>query len=58
MKPVLLTVDDDPLVLVAIERDLKHQYSNRFLLLQADSISLAGLHGRRPAMASLSLLPC
>ena len=37
MKPVLLTVDDDPLVLVAIERDLKHQYSNRFLLLQADS---------------------
>jgi thioredoxin reductase (NADPH) len=37
MKPVLLTVDDDPLVLVAIERDFKQQYSNRFLLLQADS---------------------
>jgi thioredoxin reductase (NADPH) len=42
MKPVLLTVDDDPLALIAIERDLKQQYSNRFLVLQADS-GLKGL---------------
>jgi thioredoxin reductase (NADPH) len=34
---VLLTVDDDPLVLIAIERDLKQQYGNRFSILQADS---------------------
>ena len=36
MKPVLLTVDDDPLALIAIERDLRQQYSNRFRVLQAD----------------------
>jgi len=30
-------VDDDPLVLIAIERDLKQQYGNRFSILQADS---------------------
>ena len=37
MKPVLLTVADDPLVLKAIERDLKQQYGNHFSILQADS---------------------
>jgi thioredoxin reductase (NADPH) len=37
MKPVLLTVADDPLVLIALERDLKQQYGNRFSILQADS---------------------
>ena len=42
MKPVLLTVDDDPLALIALERDLKQQYSNRFRILQADS-GLKGL---------------
>jgi hypothetical protein len=30
MKPVLLTVDDDPQVLVAIQRDLGRQYGKRF----------------------------
>lgn len=30
-------MDDDPLVLIAIERDLKQQYGNRFSILQADS---------------------
>ena len=37
MKPVLLTVDDDPLALIALARDLKQQYSNRFRILQAES---------------------
>src|SRR5215203_1925021 len=37
MKPVLLTVDDDPNVLRAIERDLRQQYGNRFRILKTDS---------------------
>ena len=37
MKPVLLTVDDDPQVLIALARDLKKEYGNRFRILQADS---------------------
>jgi thioredoxin reductase (NADPH) len=37
MRPVLLTVDDDPNVLRAIERDLRHQYGNRFHILKTDS---------------------
>ena len=37
MRPVLLTVDDDPQVVRAIERDLKHQYGKRFSVLKAES---------------------
>jgi thioredoxin reductase (NADPH) len=37
MRPVLLTVDDDPQVLRAIERDLREQYGNRFRVLKTDS---------------------
>jgi thioredoxin reductase (NADPH) len=37
MRPVLLTVDDDPNVLRAIERDLRQQYGSRFHILKADS---------------------
>jgi thioredoxin reductase (NADPH) len=37
MRPVLLTVDDDPNVLRAIERDLRQQYGSRFRILKADS---------------------
>jgi thioredoxin reductase (NADPH) len=37
MKPVLMTVADDLLVLIALERDLKQQYHNRFSIIQADS---------------------
>lgn len=37
MRPVLLTVDDDPNVLKAIERDLRHQYGSRFRILKTDS---------------------
>ena len=36
-KPVILTVDDDPDVLRAIERDLKKRYEDRYRVLRADS---------------------
>src|SRR3979411_1015399 len=36
-KPVLLTVDDDPEVLRAIERDLRSRYSDRYRVMRANS---------------------
>jgi thioredoxin reductase (NADPH) len=36
-KPVILTVDDDPDVLRAIERDLRHHYSEQYRVLRAES---------------------
>ena len=36
-KPALLTVDDDPEVLRAIERDLRHRYADRYRILRAES---------------------
>ncbi len=36
-KPVLLTVDDDPEVLRAIERDLRTRYSDRYRVMRAAS---------------------
>ena len=36
-KPVILTVDDDPEVLSAIERDVKRRYDERFRVLKAGS---------------------
>src|SRR5215470_3765427 len=36
-KPVIWTVDDDPDVLRAVERDLRRQYGNRYRILAADS---------------------
>src|SRR5215210_8099776 len=36
-RPVLLTVDDDPEVLRAVERDLRRQYGERFRVMRADS---------------------
>ena len=41
-KPVLLTVDDDPEVLRAIERDLRSRYAERYRIMRANSGS-AGL---------------
>ena len=35
MRPVLLTVDDNPQVVRAIERDLRRQYGKRFRVLKA-----------------------
>jgi thioredoxin reductase (NADPH) len=37
MRPVLLTVDDDPQVVRAIEGDLRQQYGSRFSVLKAES---------------------
>jgi thioredoxin reductase (NADPH) len=36
-KPVLLTVDDDPEVLRAIERDLRGHYAQKYRVMRADS---------------------
>ncbi len=36
-KPVILTVDDDPEVLRAVERDLKKHYEDRFRVMRAES---------------------
>ncbi len=36
-KPVLLTVDDDPEVLRAIERDLRQHYADRFRIMRSSS---------------------
>src|SRR5579859_4782033 len=36
-KPVLLTVDDDPEVLRAVERDLRKKYADRYRIVRADS---------------------
>jgi len=36
-KPVLLTVDDDPEVLRAVERDLRKKYADRYRILRAES---------------------
>ena len=36
-KPVVLTVDDDPDVLQAVARDLRHQYGDRYRIMRADS---------------------
>jgi thioredoxin reductase (NADPH) len=36
-KPIIWTIDDDPAVLRAIERDLRRQYSNRYRVMAADS---------------------
>jgi thioredoxin reductase (NADPH) len=40
-KPVMLTVDDDPEVLQAIARDLRHEYGDRFRVLRAESGAIA-----------------
>jgi thioredoxin reductase (NADPH) len=36
-KPILLAVDDDPDVLVAVERDLRDRYREQYLVLRANS---------------------
>jgi thioredoxin reductase (NADPH) len=36
-KPVIWTVDDDPDVLLAVERDLRRQYGDRYKVISADS---------------------
>ncbi len=36
-KPIIWTIDDDPDVLRAVERDLRRQYGNRYRVMAADS---------------------
>jgi len=36
-RPVILTIDDDHDVLLSIERDLRHRYSEKYRILRADS---------------------
>jgi thioredoxin reductase (NADPH) len=57
-KPVLLTVDDDPDVLQAVERDLRTRYSDRYRILRAASANealdtLNRLKSRNDAVALL-----
>src|SRR5437879_4307054 len=49
-KPIIWTIDDDPAVLRAIERDLRRQFSNRYRIMAADSGEAA-----RSALAELKL---
>ena len=37
MKPILLTIDDDPGALIAVKRDLERQYEKRFRIVGSDS---------------------
>src|SRR5712692_4346312 len=59
-KPVILTVDDDPDVLRAIERDLKSHYDERYRVLRADSgkaaLDLLGRLQRRNEAVALLLV--
>ncbi len=41
VKPVILTVDDDPEVLQAVARDLRQQYGDRFRIMRAESGAVA-----------------
>jgi thioredoxin reductase (NADPH) len=43
-KPVIWTVDDDPDVLRAVERDLRRQYGDRYRVISADS-GMSALEG-------------
>src|SRR6266852_3832986 len=57
-KPVLLTVDDDPDVLRAVERDLRSRYADRYRILRAGSATegletLKRLHERNEVVALL-----
>ena len=36
-RPVIWTIDDDPEVLLAVERDVRHRYADRFRVMRADS---------------------
>src|SRR5258708_30790222 len=57
-KPVLMTVDDDPEVLRAVERDLRKKYGDRYRIVREDSgasalQSLQTLKKRNDAVALL-----
>ncbi|HKT47160.1 MAG TPA: response regulator, partial [Candidatus Acidoferrales bacterium] len=57
-KPVLLTVDDDPEVLRAVERDLRRHYSENYRVIRADSggAALNALRGLKKRNEAVGLL--
>jgi thioredoxin reductase (NADPH) len=57
-RPVLLTVDDDPDVLRAVERDLRKRYAEHYRILRADSgeAALHALQGLKNRNEPVSLL--
>jgi thioredoxin reductase (NADPH) len=57
-KPVILTVDDDPDVLQAVERDLRSRYSERYRILRASSANeaLDTLHRLKSRNDAVALL--
>ncbi|MGO8787783.1 MAG: FAD-dependent oxidoreductase [Terriglobia bacterium] len=57
-KPVLLTVDDDPEVLRAVERDLRRRYAERYRVIRAESgaSALEALRGLKRRGDSVALL--
>jgi thioredoxin reductase (NADPH) len=58
IKPVLLTVDDDPEVLKALERDLRQHYADRFRVMRANSgaAALGALEQLRDRQTPVALL--
>src|SRR5271166_875988 len=57
-KPIILTVDDDPDVLQAIERDLRTRYSERYRIVRATSANeaLDTLHRLKSRNDAVALL--
>ena len=57
-KPVLFTIDDDPEVLRALERDLRQQYAARFRVMRAGSgaSALGALRQLRDRQSAVALL--
>lgn len=57
-KPTILTVDDDAEVLLAVERDLRRRYADRYRVLRADSgmTALDSLRGLKQRDDSVGLL--
>ena len=57
-KPTLMTVDDDPEVLRAVERDLRRRYAERYRVLRTDSgaAALTALQALKRRSDAVSLL--
>ncbi|HEV2246904.1 MAG TPA: response regulator, partial [Terriglobia bacterium] len=57
-KPTILTVDDDAEVLLAVERDLRRRYADRYRVLRADSgtAALQALRGLKQRDHAVGLL--
>jgi thioredoxin reductase (NADPH) len=57
-KPAIITVDDDPEVLRAIERDLRRHYGEHYRVMRADSgaTALAALEGLKKRGSAVALL--